>query len=126
MKLNPMKCSFEVRLRKVLGFMVNQRGIEANPKKISVLLEMSSPRKPKEVMSLARRVVTLSQFVSQATNRCATFFDVLKGSKKFEWTDKYEQAFLALKEHLRRLPLLSKPIEGKKLSLFLRRLLVLP
>ena len=82
--------------------MVNQRGIEANPKKISTLLEMSSPRKPKEVMSLADRVVALSRFVSPTTDRCAPFFDVLKGSKKFEWTDKCEQAFLALKEHLGR------------------------
>ena len=44
---------------------------------------------------------------------------MLKGSKKFEWTEKCEQAFLALKEHLRRPPLLSKPIEGEKLYLYL-------
>ena len=44
---------------------------------------------------------------------------MLKGSKKFEWTDKYEQAFLPLKEHLGRSLLLSKPIEGEKLYLYL-------
>ena len=44
---------------------------------------------------------------------------MLKGSKKFEWTDKYEQAFLALKEHLERLLLLSNPIEGEKFYLYL-------
>ena len=66
---------------------------------------MSSPRKPKEVMSLAGRVTALSL--------CA------KRSKKFEWTDKYEQAFLALKEYLGRLSLLSKPIEGEKLYQYL-------
>ena len=52
-KLNPLTCAFGVGLGKFLGFMVNQRGIEANPKKIKALLEMSSPKKPKEVMSLA-------------------------------------------------------------------------
>ena len=46
-KLNPLKCTFGVRLGKFLGFMVNQRGIEANPEKIKVLLEMSSPNKLK-------------------------------------------------------------------------------
>ena len=30
MKLNPLKCAFEVSSGKVLGFMVTQRGIEAN------------------------------------------------------------------------------------------------
>ena len=33
-KLNPLKCIFGVASRKFLGFMVNQQGIEANPKKI--------------------------------------------------------------------------------------------
>ena len=64
--------------------MVNQRGIEANPKKIKALLEMSSPKKPKKVISIAGRVATLSRFVSQVTDYCAPFFDVLKGSKKCE------------------------------------------
>ena len=80
---------------------------------------MSSPRKPKEVMSLAGRVATLSSFVSQIIDRCIPFFDVLKGSKKFEWKDKSEQAFLALKELLGRLPLILKPIEQEKLYLYL-------
>ena len=70
-------------------------------------------------MSLAGRVATFSCFVSQATDRCAPFFDVLKGSKKFEWTKKCEQAFLVLKEHLGRSPLLSKPIEREKIYLYL-------
>ena len=34
MKLNPLKCAFGVASEKFLGFMVNQRGIEANPEKI--------------------------------------------------------------------------------------------
>ena len=34
MKLNPNKCVFGVTVRKFLGFMVSQRGIEVNPKKI--------------------------------------------------------------------------------------------
>ena len=104
---------------KFVGFMINQRGIEANSKKINALLEMNSPKKPKEVMSLTDRVAALSYFMSRATNRCAPFFDVLKGSKKFEWIEKCEQSFLALKEHLGRPPLLSKPIEEEKLYLYL-------
>ena len=34
MKLNPAKCAFDVASEKFLGFMVNQRGIKANPDKI--------------------------------------------------------------------------------------------
>ena len=49
MKLNPFKCAFGVALGKSLEFMVNQRGIEANPEKIRALLEIQSPCKPIEV-----------------------------------------------------------------------------
>lgn len=44
MKLNPKKCVFGVTFGKFLGFMVLQRGIEANPEKVKVILEMQSPR----------------------------------------------------------------------------------
>ena len=84
MKLNPVKCAFRVGSRKFLGFMVNHRGIEANPEKIKAILDVSSPREPKKVMSLARKVVDLSRFVSQVTDSCVPFFDVLKGLKNFE------------------------------------------
>ena len=60
MKLNPLKCAFGVASGKFLGFMVNQRGIEANPKKIRAILEMQSPRKLKEVQSLTARITALS------------------------------------------------------------------
>ena len=70
-------------------------------------------------MSLVGRVAVLSRFVSRAIDHYAPFFDVLKGSKRFEWTDKYKQPFESLNEHLRCLPLLSKPINGGKLYLYL-------
>ena len=112
MKLNPLKCAFGVRSGKFMGFIVNQCGIEANTEKIKALLEMS-------FMSLTGRVVVLSRFVSRATDRCTSFFDMPKGSKRFEWTNKCEQAFQALKEHLGCPLLLSKPIEGEILNLYL-------
>ena len=114
MKLNPLKCAFGVASGKFLGFMVNQKGIEANSEKIRAFLEMQSPHKLKEVQSLAGWVAALSRFVSQSTDKCLLFFDVLKGGKKFEWTEKCEVAFQRLKEHLGKPPLLSKPVAGKK------------
>ena len=42
MKLNPSKCVFGVASGKFLGFMVSQRGIEANPKKVQAIINMAS------------------------------------------------------------------------------------
>ena len=43
MKLNPSKCVFGVSSGKFLGFMVSHRGIEANPEKIKMILNMKPP-----------------------------------------------------------------------------------
>jgi hypothetical protein len=40
MMLNPAKCAFSVLSGKFLGFMVSQRGIEANPNKVKAILDM--------------------------------------------------------------------------------------
>ena len=85
MKLNPSKCAFGVSSGKFLGFMVSQRGIEANPNKIQAILNMEPPRSVKEVQSLIGRVAPLNRFVSKATDKCLPFFKVLK--KAFEWMD---------------------------------------
>ena len=119
MKLNPLKCTFSVASGKFLGFMVNQRGIEANSEKIQALLDMRSPSKTKEVQSLIGKVTALDRFISKAMDKCLTFFESLKGNKRFMWDEKYEQAFKALKEYLGRPPLLSKPINGESLFLYL-------
>ena len=49
MMLNPNKCTFAVRAGKFLGFMVSQRGIEANLEKIQAIVDMRPPRRGKEV-----------------------------------------------------------------------------
>ena len=52
MRLNPSKCVFGVVSGKFLGFMVSQRGIEVNPKKVRAIIDMTSPRTVKEVQKL--------------------------------------------------------------------------
>ena len=39
-KLNPEKCVFEVLRGMLLGFIVSERGIKANPEKISAIMRM--------------------------------------------------------------------------------------
>ena len=77
-RLNPSKCAFGVASRKFLGFMVFQQGIEANPKKVRAILEMTSPRIVKEVQKLIGRIVALNRFVSKVTDKCLPFFKTLK------------------------------------------------
>uniref|UniRef100_A0A2N9ICY4 Uncharacterized protein n=1 Tax=Fagus sylvatica TaxID=28930 RepID=A0A2N9ICY4_FAGSY len=117
MKLNPSKCVFGVSSGKFLGFMVSQRGIEANPDKIKAVLEMTPPRSTKEVQSLTGRVAALNRFVSRATDKCLPFFKTLR--KAFVWTDECQESFEELKRYLTSPPLLSPSQQGETLSLYL-------
>ena len=117
MKLNPSKCAFWVSSGKFLGFMVSQRGIDANLEKVKAILEMSSPKTIKEVQSLIGRVASLNRFVFKATDKCLPFFKTLK--KAFAWTEECETTFQELKHYLSNPSLLSLSKEGKNLFLYL-------
>ena len=117
MKLNPAKCAFGVSTEKFLGFIVNHRGIEANPDKIKAVPDMPSPSGIKEFQRLTGRIAALSRFVSRASDKCRPFFRVLK--KAFQWDAKCEEAFTALKTYLSSPPILVSPIEGELLTLYL-------
>uniref|UniRef100_A0A2N9HJY0 RNA-directed DNA polymerase n=1 Tax=Fagus sylvatica TaxID=28930 RepID=A0A2N9HJY0_FAGSY len=100
MKLNPAKCVFGVSSGKFLGFMVSQRGIEANPDKIKAILEMTPPKTVKEVQSLTGKAAALNRFVSRSTDKCLPFFKILR--KAFQWTEECQQAFEELKERVQK------------------------
>ena len=102
---------------KFISFIVNHRGIEANPDKIKAVLDMPSPSGIKEVQRLTGRIAALSRFVSRASDKCQPFFQVLK--KTFQWDAKCEEAFSALKTYLSSPPILVSPAEGELLTLYL-------
>ena len=91
MRLNLSKCVFGVALGKFLGFVVSQRGIEANLEKVRAIIDMASPKTIKDVQKLTGRIAALNRFVSRTTDKCLPFFKTLK--QAFDWTDECEAAF---------------------------------
>jgi hypothetical protein len=51
-KLNPEKCISGVPRGMLLGFVVSERGIEANPEKISTIMDMGPIKNLKGVLSV--------------------------------------------------------------------------
>ncbi|RDX86335.1 Tf2-8, partial [Mucuna pruriens] len=49
LRLNPAKCTFGVKTGKLLGFVVNERGIEVDPDKVKAIREMLTPKTDSEV-----------------------------------------------------------------------------
>ncbi|KAI9185503.1 hypothetical protein LWI28_007958 [Acer negundo] len=78
MRLNPAKCAFGVAAGKFLGFMVHERGIEANPEKIKAILDLKSPTTLKQAQRLIDRITALNRFISRSTDKCLPFFKIIK------------------------------------------------
>ena len=84
MRINPLKCVFGTGGGKFLGYLVTERGIEANLEKIKAILDMEPPKSVKEVQRLAGRVAALSWFVSRSADKCVEFFQILKKPSNFQ------------------------------------------
>ena len=63
MKLNPEKCIFWVPRGMLLDFIVSERGIEANPEKISAITRMGPIQNIKGVQRVIGCLATLCRFI---------------------------------------------------------------
>ena len=74
MKLNPLKCALGVSVGQFLGFMVTQRGIEANLAQFKAILQSLAPTSKKGIQQLTDRLAALGRFISRFTDRLKPFF----------------------------------------------------
>jgi hypothetical protein len=98
LKLNPEKCVFGIHKVKVLRCLVSTKRIEANPDKIKALIEMQDPISVKHVQKLTGRLTTLNRFIP--AERSLPFFQVIRSTKNFQWSESQKQAFQELKDYL--------------------------
>ncbi|KAI3465894.1 hypothetical protein Pfo_022557 [Paulownia fortunei] len=80
---------------------------------------MAPPNSINKVQQLTGRITALSRFISRSAERSLPFFKILRKADKFEWTEECQRAFDELKNFLAKLPLLTKPVQGETLYVYL-------
>ena len=118
-KLNPSKCTFGVPGGKLLGFIVSEWGIDANPEKIGTILRMKRPARVHDVQKLTGCLAALSRFISRLGEKALRLYRLMKKSDKFEWTPEADAAFADLKALLSTQPVLAAPISKEPLLLYI-------
>jgi hypothetical protein len=118
-KLNPTKCVFRVPSGKLLGFIVSNWRIEANPEKITAITDMEAPATIKDVQKLTGYMAALNRFISRLGERGLPFFKLLKRQDKFQWMEEAKRALQDLKQHLQSPPILTAPLSGENLLLYI-------
>ena len=111
MMLNPAKCVFGVPAGKLLGFLVSNRGIEANPEKIKAITSLAKPACINDVQRLAGRVAALSRFISRLGEKALPLYQMMKKTDTFVWSEAADAAFEDLKRQLSEPPVLAAPID---------------
>jgi hypothetical protein len=109
LKLNPEKCVFGVPRGMLLGFIVSERGIEANPEKIAAITNMGPIKDLKGVQRVMGCLVALSRFISRLGERGLPLYCLLRKVERFTWTPEAKEALGNLKALLTNTPILVPP-----------------
>ncbi|RDX70659.1 Tf2-6, partial [Mucuna pruriens] len=116
--LNLAKCTFGVKVGKLLGFIVNEKGIQVDSDKIKAIWNMPTPKTETDVQGFLGRVNYIARFISQLTATCSPIFKLLQKNQKMERNEECQEAFEKVKQYLETPPILVLAVLGKPLILY--------
>ena len=99
--------------------MVSERGIEVNPDKIKVILNMLVLRTEKEIRGFLGRLQYIGYFTTTLIDICEHIFCLLRKNQPTIWNDDFQIAFEKIKEHLLSPTVLVPPMSRRPLLLYL-------
>jgi hypothetical protein len=114
-KLNPEKCVFGVPRGMLLGFIVSERGIEANLEKIAAITNMGPIKDLKGVQRVMGCLAALSHFISRLGEKGLPLYRLLRKAERFTWTP---EALGNLKALLTNAPILVPPAAREALLIY--------
>ena len=80
---------------------------------------MEKPKNLRSVQKLMGRLAALSRFIGRLGEKALPFYQLLKKSNKFEWTNEAQIAFEDLKRMLSTPPLLVTPMKNEPMLLYI-------
>ena len=110
---------FQCGAGKFLGYLITNRGIEANPDQIKAVNRLRPPSNPKEVQVLTGMLAALNRFISKFADHYRPFYQLLRKWKGFQWDEECHKAFQDLKEYLTQAPMLTAPDSREDLFMYL-------
>jgi hypothetical protein len=117
-KLNLKKCVFGVPRGMLFGFIISERGIEANPEKIAAITNMGPIKDLKGVQRVMGCLATLSRFISHLGEKGLPLHRLLRRAERFTWTPEAEEALGNLKALLTNTRILVPPAAGEALLIY--------
>jgi hypothetical protein len=117
--LNPKKCVFEVPRGMLLGFVMSERGIKANPGKILAIMDMEPIKNLMGVQRVTGCLAVLSRFIARLGERSLPLYKLMKKSNHFTWTPEAQEALDSLKNMLKNPPILTAMTPEESMLLYI-------
>jgi hypothetical protein len=106
-KLNPDKVQFRVDKVGYFGHVLSEAGIEADPKKVSAIVDMEPPKDKSELQTIMGMVNYLSKFASNLSSITAPMRSLLKQDVEYVWDAAQKEAFDNMKTVISNTPVLA-------------------
>jgi hypothetical protein len=118
--MNPLKCVFGVMAGRFLGFIVHEKGIQVEPKKVESIKKIEESVCKRDVQKLLRKINYLRMFISNMAGRVEPFLPLvrLNHNDEFTWGTEQKQAFEKIKECLTNPSVLRAPRVGDLFKLY--------
>ena len=118
--LNFDKCSFGKTSMVYLGYEISKLGWRILPNRIKSIQDMEPPRTQKQLKRFLGSVAFLSTSCPLLQYKCRALHEVAgKGKRKFEWTEKLQESFDSVKEHITQSCLMAYPSSDPRRRIFL-------
>jgi ribonuclease HI len=112
------KCDFWLRDIKFLGHTISRDGISVDPEKVQEVMDWKPPTTVRQIRSFLGLAGYYRRFIPDLSRIAKLMTELLKKGVKFEWSQKCEEAFHALRHHLMIAPVLAHPDNTKSFDVY--------
>jgi hypothetical protein len=121
LKMNPMKCASSISAGRFLGFIIHEKGIEFDLKKVESIKKLEEPKCKQDVHKLLGKVNYLRRFITNMAGKVKSFLALiqLKHESDFVWGDEQRNVFEKIKVYLSTPPVLQAPQVGVGFRLYI-------
>jgi hypothetical protein len=111
------KCDFWLREIKFLGHTISQDRISVDPEKVQVM-DWKPPTTVRQIWSFLGLAGYYRRFIPDFSRIAKPMTELLKKGVKYEWSQKCEDAFHTLRQHLTTAPVLAQPKNTKSFEVY--------
>ena len=86
LKMNPLKCAFGVSAGYFLGFIIHEKGIEIDPRRIEAMRRVEAPTCKKDLQKFLGKINYLRRFISNLSGKIDAFTPILQLKNEAEFT----------------------------------------